>query len=88
MWSTCYTEILRLKGVALTGLMKGLGVYQSQERRRRDSSRHEGPTRRGIEAMADEECLIAAMCKMASFEAIFGEKSNVGPLSPCSTTLY
>jgi hypothetical protein len=66
-WHTFYAEILSLKQNALKALLGGLKMANMP----RDPS--------GAKALSngDEECLIAAIAKMASYEAIYGDAAAV-----------
>lgn len=70
-WHAFHAEILSLKQTALRGLLSDLQLANTP---RQDK-------RRGSKKLSsqDEECLIAAMAKMACYESIFGDVPSVSP---------
>lgn len=72
-WHAFHAEILSLKQTALRGLLSDLQLANpSRQDKRRGSKKLSGQ---------DEECLIAAMAKMACYEAIFGDVASVSPFA-------
>ncbi|ETN41404.1 uncharacterized protein HMPREF1541_03339 [Cyphellophora europaea CBS 101466] len=68
-----YSEILALKQSALQGLLSGLRLANAHL----DSAKSAGGgNARGKLSNGEEECLIAAIAKMASYEAIFGDPAS------------
>jgi hypothetical protein len=74
-WHTFHAEILSLKQNALHALMNGLKMAAVP----RD------PNSAKALSNGDEECLIAAIAKMASYEAIYGDAAAVS-FSDASTS--
>jgi hypothetical protein len=81
-YETMYTEILKLKQTALQGLMAGLQATASNNTNAAGLRRPARP-----DSDPKEECLIAAITKMASFEAIYGEPAAVRFLTSFSQLL-
>lgn len=75
-WHAFHAEILSLKQSALRALLSDLQLANVPSQDKRKGSKKL--------SAADEDCLIAAMAKMASYEAIFGDVAAVSPASPLS----
>lgn len=70
-WHHFYPVILSLKQIALQGLVNGVQLL--------DSPRNSNGVGTSTLPSHEEDCLIAAIAKMASYEAIYGEPAAVSP---------